>query len=335
MQGERSASLVRWGLIAACALLLAPLAPAVMLALWLSALARVLHAPLTKVLGGRIRLAAALTVVALTTILIPFVLSVTSLAADAYDLVSQLAHSPRGKAVLEQLVARNGSSNGLNRGPSDLWDLVISQQERAWGIIQQIAGTAVRVIIVLVVILSGSYAVLIDGARWYRWVEQHAPIPPSLLRRLREAFFETGRGLFIGIGGAGLLQAVVATIAYLALRVPHALELGLLTFCFSLVPSVGTALVWVPVAAGLALTDRTVAAVILAICGVAVIGTIDNLVRPFLARWGQLQLPTYVVLISMFAGVEVIGAWGLLVAPLAVRLAKAALEANETSAPEA
>jgi hypothetical protein len=66
---------------------------------------------------------------------------------------------------------------------------------------------------------------------------------------------------------------------------------------------------------GLALTDRGGAALALAVCGLAVIGTVDNLVRPLLARPGSLRLPTYVVLVAMFAGVQVIGAWGLLVAP--------------------
>ncbi|HEX7840962.1 MAG TPA: AI-2E family transporter [Kofleriaceae bacterium] len=325
MPAERRIGWIGWGLLAACAVLLAPLLPAVMLALWLGALARVLHAPLSRALGGRVRLAAAITLVVLVVIVIPFALVITSLAVDAYELVMQLLQSPRGKAVLEQLVAPKGSAEP---GTSSLWHLIFSQQERAWGILQQIAGTTTRVVIGLVVIFAGAYAVLVDGARGYRWLEQHAPVPPALLGRLRDAFYETGRGLFIGIGGAGLVQASIATILYLVLRVPHALELGLLTFCFSVVPAVGTALVWVPVAVGLAWADRTGAAIALAVCGIAVIGTVDNLVRPVLARRGRLQLPTYVVLVAMFAGVQVIGAWGLLIAPLAVRLAKAALEAS-------
>ena len=311
-----------WVLLVASAVLLAPQLPAVMLALWFAALTRGVYVRLSRALGGRRRLSAALTLAGFTLVLVPFVAVATSLAADAYDLVVQLLRSPRGKQVLEKLVAHDGSVSAS----SNLWDLAMSQQERAWGIILQIAGTATRVVIGLVVILAGAYAVLVDGARAYEWFEAHAPMSPALLRRLRDAFYETGRGLFIGIGGAGLLQAIVATIAYLALHVPSALELGVLTFCFSLIPVVGTAVVWIPVTAGLALTGRTVAAVILAICGVAVIGTVDNLVRPALARRGHLQLPTYVVLVSMFAGVQVIGAWGLFVAPLAVRMAKAALE---------
>ncbi|MBW3550984.1 MAG: AI-2E family transporter, partial [Proteobacteria bacterium] len=88
---------------------------------------------------------------------------------------------------------------------------------------------------------------------------------------------------------------------------------------------IGTAIVWIPVAAGLALTGRPSAALSLAVVGVAVIGTVDNVARPWLAHRGKLQLPTWVVLVSMFGGIELIGAWGLLLGPLLVRLAKEAL----------
>jgi len=314
-----------WGLCAVCAVLLWPLAPAVMLALWLAAFARVLQRPLTRWLGGRVRIASALTVLALVLVLVPFVAVFVSLAADAYELAIELVGSPRGKEILEKLASRGQAPRPE---ATHVWDIVLAQQERAWTILQQVAGTATRVVIQAFVVIAGTYAVLVDGGRWYAWVERHAPISPAMLARLRDAFHETGRGLFIGMGGSALAQGLVATIAYLALGISHALELGLLTFVASFIPAVGSGLVWGPLAIGLLLTGHTGAAIILAACGVALIGTVDNIARPWLARWGSLQLPTYVVLVAMFAGVFVLGPSGLLVAPLAVRLAKAALEAE-------
>jgi predicted PurR-regulated permease PerM len=99
----------------------------------------------------------------------------------------------------------------------------------------------------------------------------------------------------------------------------------MLTLLFSVIPAIGTALVWVPVAAGLAITGRTTAAIALGVVGVAVIGSVDNVARPYLARRGHLQLPTWVVLIAMFGGIALIGGWGLLLGPLVLRLAKEAL----------
>jgi predicted PurR-regulated permease PerM len=320
-----SSTWLTWGLCAACALLLWPLLPAVMVALWLAMFARALQRPLTVRFGGRKRLAAALSVLVLVLILTPFVLVFISLAAGAYEFAIDLLHSPRGREVLERLATRSEPSRSLG---TRAWDILLSQKQQAWAILQQVAGTATRVVIETFVAIAGTYAILVDGGRWYIWLEQHAPISPATLRRLGDAFEATGRGLFIGIGGSGLLQGMIASIVYLVLGVPRPLELGVLTFIASFIPGIGSGLVWVPLAIGLALVGRTGAAIILVICGTAVIGTVDNIARPWLARRGNLGLPTYVVLVTMFAGVMAMGPWGLLVAPLAVRLTKAVLEAE-------
>ena len=102
------------------------------------------------------------------------------------------------------------------------------------------------------------------------------------------------------------------------------------TILVSLIPSVGTALVWVPVAAGLALTGRLVAAAVLAAVGLLIVSTVDNLLRPVLARYGHLHLPTYVVFLAIFGGLALFGAAGLVLGPLLVRLgAEAAAIARE------
>lgn len=317
-QTQLPSRLLIGGLVVGCAVLLAPLAPAVMLAIWLSIPARGLQRIVIRVLGGHASIAAGVAVVLLATAIVPVVVIGASLAVDAYEFVKQLAESPRGKELLAAVVS--------DRDHTTVPSLLLSQPERIWSVIGDVAGTASRFVVSLVVIALGTFSLLVDGVRWYRWIENHAGIPPALLARLREAFFETGRGLFIGIGGAGLLQASLATVMYLVLGVPRAFELGFLTFCASIIPMVGTALVWAPIAAGLAIAGHYGAAIALTILGLGVISTIDNIVRPLLARRAHLALPTYVVLVAMFSGVLAIGPWGLLVAPLVVRLSKAALE---------
>ena len=94
----------------------------------------------------------------------------------------------------------------------------------------------------------------------------------------------------------------MATIAYLALGVPRALVLGLLTCLTSIIPSVGTALVWVPVAIGLALAGKVVPAIIMGVVGVVVIASVDNILRPVFARFGKLELSTFVLLTSISEG---------------------------------
>lgn len=310
----------------------APFAPWAALAIWLGLYARRVHEPLTRKLGGRTGLSAAITVSLLLVVIFPVALVITSIALDAVALIRRLIETEEAQAVLVKLVSANGQApqDAAKNAAGEITtsgavDLVLSQGDRAWMILKLLAGAAAHFVIGLLIMVTGMYGVLVDGRAWYAWAEDHAPISRGQFRRFGDAFVETGRGLWWGIVGAGALQAVIATIAYVVIGVPSALALGFLTLIFSVIPAIGTALVWVPVAAGLALTGRPVAAIALAAVGVALIGTVDNLARPWLASRGKLKLPMWVVLIAMFGGVELIGAWGLLMGPLAVRLAKEAL----------
>ena len=322
---EREYRALQWlalALVLGCVVVSWPYAPWVVLAIWMAVFARRVHRPVTRVLGGRPRAAAALTLAMLALVIVPAMALITVLVADAVDLVRRAMASDRVQELLQRLVAGDG---GEPRASTDLVGLVMSQGERAWAIGQQIAGTAMRAVIGVVILIAGAYALLVDGERWYGWLEGHVPISARALDRLAAAFVETGRGLLVGTVGAGLAQSLVATIIYLAIGVPQPFALGLLTLVFSVVPAVGTAVVWLPVAAGLVLTGRAVAAGVLVVAGFALIGTVDNLVRPYLARRGRLELPTYVVLVAMFGGIAIMGPWGVFLAPLVVRLAKEAV----------
>lgn len=308
-------------LVVAAALVLAPFAGWVILAIWLSGFARKLHDRLTRHFRGRINLAAFLTVGMLMMILLPLGAIITMLVIDAVGLVTQLAESDEVHSMLTSL------ARDKNPDPeASIGELLLMQGERAFGVVQIILTSAAQIIIGLVVLVAGMYALLVDGRRWYAWAEEHAPIGPKAVRRFSEAFVETGRGLAFGVVGAGVLQAILATIAYLFLGVPQALPLGLLTLIFSVVPVVGTAIVWVPVSVGLMLSGSMTEGIGLAVFGAVVIGSIDNLARPWLTKYGHLKLPPFLVLVSMFGGVEVFGGWGILFGPLIVRLAKEALE---------
>jgi predicted PurR-regulated permease PerM len=318
----------RWLIVALCAaglVMLAPCVPYMVLAVWMGHYAAHVYVPLRKAFRGRRSLSATVTVLLFVAIVLPLAALIASLVIDAVAFIQTLLHSDRARQILEQLATgevpgMDHPENGFSL--SSIVNIVMRQGDRAWAIAKQVAGATAHVLIGLLILISGIYGVLVEGRAWYAWIERHAPFDAATTRRFALAFEETGRGLAFGILGAGLVQSVVATTAYLVLEVPAALPLGLITLVFSVIPAIGTALVWVPVAAGLALSGRTTAAFVLAVIGVSVISTVDNLARPYLARLGQLQLPAWVVLVAMFGGIEVLGGWGLIMGPLLVRLAK-------------
>jgi len=310
----------------AAVLVLLPFWTPIVLSIWVADLLRSMVPGLTRLTGRTQRAAALLTVLLVCLILVPVGLVAISLIGDAIDLAERLAASPELRTLFEKLVTNGETTSDGKPAAPDPIALVMQHGNRAWDVLTMVFAAAAKAIIGLFIFITSTYVVLADGPAAYHWLERHSPLAPRILKRFGGAFLETGRGLFIGVGGAGLAQAVVATVAYLVIGVPEPFVLGLLTLAASVVPSVGTALVWVPVAIGLALTGRTDAAIGLTVVGVAVIGTLDNVIRPYIARWGKLHLPAHLIMVSMFGGLALVGAAGIILGPLALRLAREAIE---------
>ena len=310
-----------------------PFWPSLVLAAWVAVLARPLLLRIAKATGGRHRAAGGLVVLLVMALFVPLGIAIVSLSRGAIELTRSVMATDSARNALVAVVSGGpaekadgvGSAFEIIKSPDKIIALVQDHGAAAAQILGGVAGAATQAIIGLFVFFYAVYIFLVDGHDYYQWLEKHVPIEAEYTRRLAAAFNETGRGLFIGVGLTGLTQGVVATITYFALGVPRAFVLGLLTCVSSLIPSVGTGLVWVPVAIGLALAGKTGSAVIMVGVGVGVIGTVDNFMRPIFARFGKLELPVFVLLASIFGGLAIFGVWGLLLGPLLARLAKEAL----------
>jgi predicted PurR-regulated permease PerM len=195
-----------------------------------------------------------------------------------------------------------------------------------WRVLAGVAAASASALGGGVVFVVALYALSADPRRVYAWVARCVPLDGEARRRLFGAFRETGRGLLIGAGGTALTQGSVAAGLYAALGVHNPITFGLLTGIAALVPVVGTAVVWAPIAVALALGGHPIRAAILAALGVTVIGTIDNVLRPWLARVAHLRLPVVVVFLSMVGGLRLAGGWGLVLGPLLVRMGVEACE---------
>jgi len=330
-QLQRSA--LRWAtlvLVIAAGATFYPLWAPLVLAAWVALLARPLLERIARRIRGRQRAAGVLVVLLVVAIVLPLGLAVVSLATGATELVNGVLASDGTKNALVNVVSGGASGEARSpvamlASPGKIVALLQEHGAQAAQIVRRVASTATAALLGVFVFVYAVFVFLVDGDRCYRWLEDHAPLAPAHTARLAAAFNETGRGLFVSVGLTGLVQGVLATITYFVLGVPRALVLGLLTCVASLIPSVGTALVWVPVAGGLALAGRTAPAVIMALVGVLVIGTVDNVLRPLFARFGKLELPTFVLLASIFGGLAMFGTWGVILGPLFARMAKEAL----------
>ena len=155
--------------------------------------------------------------------------------------------------------------------------------------------------------------------------ERLLPLHPTHTRVVLAEFQKVGKEVFIGTMLTGLTQGLLAGVGYAIAGVPEAALLGALTAVCSVVPAVGTLLVWVPVGVGLIVSGHPGAGIFELLWGTLVVGILsDYVIRPKLVG-GRGHVPTLLTFIALFGGVKVFGLLGLVVGPVIASVALALL----------
>ena len=170
------------------------------------------------------------------------------------------------------------------------------------------------------ILLVSLYFFLYDGPGMIRTLMELSPLDDRYELELLAQFDRISRAIVLATFLSALLQGLVAGIGYYFAGMPSLILLTALTATFALVPFVGPAIVWVPVCFYLAIyEERTLAAGLLAVWGMLVVSTVDNLVKVFVLH-GQSQLHPLLGLLSVLGGIQSLGPIGILVGPMVVVL---------------
>lgn len=131
--------------------------------------------------------------------------------------------------------------------------------------------------------------------------------------RLLTVASKTVRGVVYGILGTALVQAVLAGIGFLVAGVPGAALLALLTFFVSVVPVVGTGLVWIPASVWLFHQGSPGWGIFMIIWGL-IVGNVDNVVKPWLISQGS-NMPFILIFFGVIGGALAFGFIGVFLGP--------------------
>jgi predicted PurR-regulated permease PerM len=134
----------------------------------------------------------------------------------------------------------------------------------------------------------------------------------KLLVRVRDTIHATIYGTLV----VAALQGALGGVMFWWLNFPSPALWGLIMGLLSIVPVLGSFIVWVPATVFLAIEGRWGDAITLAAWGALVIGTADNLVRPLLMG-ESLRLHTVPTFIAMIGGLQLFGASGIVLGPIA------------------
>lgn len=176
-----------------------------------------------------------------------------------------------------------------------------------------LAGTG-QVLAGFFIMLFVLFFVFRDGEAIGATIRRLLPLARSQEEVLFGRIRDVVRAVVFGTAITALAQGLAGMVAFRAVGIPS-LFWGTVMAVASLVPAVGTALVWVPAVGYLLLVGRTGPALFLGLWCLIVVGSIDNLLRPLVMR-GRSGMSSLAVFFSIVGGVQLFGPMGLVYGPL-------------------
>lgn len=158
-----------------------------------------------------------------------------------------------------------------------------------------------------------------DGEKLLVTVQDAIPLNSAHKTLLFDKFTRVVQATVKGNLVVALTQGCLGGFIFWVLGIPSAVLWGVVMAFLSLVPAVGSGLVWAPAALYFLVTGAYWKAIILTAFGVGVIGLVDNVLRPLLVG-KDTKLPDYLVLISTLGGMSLFGLSGFVLGPLIAAL---------------
>lgn len=249
-------------------------------------------------------------IVALVGIVIPLAWMISLLVGQAQDAVASILGSP----VLGRL-------DSLRIGPYAVGPQIKAAGSQVISVVGGSAfallGKATQIALNLLFTFFGLYYILMDPDGSWRGLRPYIPFSDENVAILKARFEAVTKSTVIGTGLSALIQGVLVAIGFSVAGLGNAVFWGAVTVVLSILPVVGSGLIWGPAALVLFFSDQTAMAIAMVAYGVVLVGNIDNIIRPWVSnRYAQIH--PLITLVGAVAGVSYLGILGLLIGPLAL-----------------
>lgn len=169
------------------------------------------------------------------------------------------------------------------------------------------------------VMLYCMFFFLMDGQGLLRKILYYLPLESNDEENMLEKFTSVTRATLKGSIVIGVLQGGLAGAAFAVVGIPSAVFWGAMMAVLSIIPSVGSALVWGPAVVILISTGEFVRGIGLGIFCAVVVGSLDNLLRPILVGKST-QLHELMIFFSTLGGIFMFGVPGIIIGPIVAAL---------------
>jgi predicted PurR-regulated permease PerM len=176
----------------------------------------------------------------------------------------------------------------------------------------------------IVVVFFTLFFLFRDGPRIVRHTLALLPLTHEQAKRLLQGISDTIVASVYGSVAVGVGQGILTGLAFWVLGLPSPVVAAVLAAVASLIPLVGTGLVWVPGAVLLLLSGHGMKALVLLILGSAIIAQVDVVIRPYVVSESA-KLNGLLILFALLGGIEAFGIMGVIIGPVVISVTIAVL----------
>jgi predicted PurR-regulated permease PerM len=246
-----------------------------------------------------------------------FLIPLTGIALMVIDTLSGISIDP--EAILVQI-------NDFAATIEDRFDINILSTENlavlprmGTNILQALGSGIYSFAINTVVILFVLYYMLYNNDSLEKAIKEVLPFKEENKQILAEETHLIIQANAIGIPLLAMIQGLFAYFGYIFFGVDNALLFAILTAFVSIIPMVGTMLVWVPLSVGMILGGDHLNGIFLGVYGFFIIGGVDNVAR-FLLQKRLADIHPLITVFGVLIGIPMFGFWGVIFGPLVLSL---------------
>ena len=293
----------------------------------LAGLSRPLYRWITRMVGGRKSLAAAIT------LLVLFILVVGPISAFVGVVVGQAVNV--STQAIPWLQEHFGAGNTFNarewltlRFPAlapylpdqaKLVENLGAAAQSAGGFLvagaSKIGAGTATFLLNLFVMMYAMFFFLRDGRVILEKIFYYMPLEHDDEQLVLQRFTSVTRATIKGTLVIGIIQGALAGSGFWVAGIDGAAFWGTIMVVLSIVPGIGAALIWVPAVIYLFITGQTLAGTLLGAWCAAVVGTVDNVLRPTLVG-KDAKMPDLLILVGTLGGLFLFGPIGFIVGPI-------------------
>jgi len=169
------------------------------------------------------------------------------------------------------------------------------------------------------ILLYAMFFFLVDGKPALARILSYLPLPERDKEVMLDKFVSVSRATLKGTLAVGVLQGGLAGLGFAVVGIDGAVFWGTVMAVLSVIPAVGSGLVWVPAVGFLLIKGSVGAGVALAAWCLLVVGSVDNVLRPILVG-RDTKMPDLLILLSTLGGLSMFGLVGFVIGPVVAAL---------------